>query len=228
MKTQKRKGNLTQVFFCKICMSLQFNDPPVDFEPIQMLMCLKINYPFFIENSTGRLVSRSLRFYIYMILNDVCFFFCNRYGLSIWRMNRLNLLQTLLVGASDFPLFLSFVCTANAINFNRILSWSCIHVWGMFYLFILFFVGSQMQNSHIQIFLWQTMGLVNHSICREKKFHSYENDGQQILPFLHKKDNIHSHTPTIWMLFFSLLCERSENSVQQRAELETKQFVWKV
>lgn len=48
------------------------------------------------------------------------------------------------------------------------------------------------------------MGLVNHSICREKKFHSYENDGQQNLPFLHKKDNIHSHshTPTIWMLFF--------------------------
>lgn len=48
-KRKKRKGNLTQVFLCKICMSLQFNDPPVDFEPIQMLMCLKINYPFLLK-----------------------------------------------------------------------------------------------------------------------------------------------------------------------------------
>lgn len=193
-------------------------------------MCLKINYPFFIENSAGRLVSRSLRFHIYMILNDVCFFFLQ----SIWIVDLTNESAKFVTNAiswcqwfSSFSLVCLYSeCDKFQSNFVLVM-YPCLgHV-----LFIYsFFVGSQMQNSHIQIFLWQTMGLVNHSICREKKFHSYENDGQQNLPFLHKKDNIHSHshTPTIWMLFFSLLCERSENSVQQRAELETKQFVWKV
>lgn len=146
------------------------------------LVCLKINYPFFIRNSANRLVSRSVGRCAFtftspymILLNNICslllLLFFNRYGLSIWRMNRLNLLQTLLVGASDLPFSLFFclrksVCTANAINFNRILSWSCIHVRGMFYLY--FFFSSQMQNSHIQIFVWQTMELVNHSIHREK------------------------------------------------------------
>lgn len=58
-----------------------------------------------------------------------------------------------------------------------------------------------------KFFLWQTMELVNHSICRKKNLPTKTMDNK-IGRFTIKKDNIHSHTHSYNLnALFSLLCE---------------------
>lgn len=102
------------------------------------LACLKINYHFF----CGWKFSRLLRFYIhprswYWTMSSSLFF-----QSILWIVDLTNESAKSVTNAISWCQWFSFLFvyqkislyTANAINFNWILSWSCISVcWGMFY-----------------------------------------------------------------------------------------------
>lgn len=102
------------------------------------LACLKINYHFFlwlkIQSVVALLHSSTL-----MILNNVFFSF---FQSILWIVDLTNESAKSVTNAISWCQWFSFLFvyqkislyTANAINFNWILSWSCISVcWGMFY-----------------------------------------------------------------------------------------------